>query len=266
VNDDQSEFAARWEVWHAEYETQRARPHGFLSITALHWLNDEPTRFNDAPGAWSCGTSGVRVQLNIDEDLTVEGVRVSDHYDFENVDEQGQQATFDDRLVEVCRRDGQFMIRPRDPSNPIRTDYAGTATYPPKVEWAVRGIFHPYPSTQFVQVGASVDGLTQVYESKGEIQFEIAGQKLRLVAFQDDDPDELFIVFTDETAGSTTYPACRFLTSDAPAHAGRVVLDFNRATNPPCAYTNFATCPLPPSANHLGIRVEAGEMFAPAPR
>jgi uncharacterized protein len=228
----------------------------------MHWLNQEPTRFDDVPGAWSSGASGVRVHLNSDEELTVEKVRISDYYDFEDVDEQGQQATFDDRLVEICRRDGQFMIRPRDPNNPVRTGYTGTATYPPNIEWTVNGKFHPYDEPRSVQVGASVEGLTQVYESTGEIEFEIADQVLRLVAFQDDDPLELFIVFTDQTAGSTTYRACRFLTTDAPDSEGHVVLDFNRATNPPCAYTDFATCPLPPRENHLSVKVEAGEMVA----
>jgi uncharacterized protein len=262
VNEDQREFAARWDIWHREFETRRARPYGFLSITAMHWLNQEPTRFDDVPGVWSSGASGVRVHLNSDEELTVGDVRISEYYDFEDVDEEGQQATFDDRLVEVCRRDGQFMIRPRDPNNPVRTGYTGTPTYPPTIEWAVKGTFRSYDETQFVHVGASVEGMMQVYESKGEIEFEIAGQVLRLVAFQDDDPQELFIVFTDLTAGSTTYPACRFLTTDAPDSDGHVVLDFNRATNPPCAYTDFATCPLPPSGNHLNVKIEAGEMVA----
>jgi uncharacterized protein (DUF1684 family) len=225
----------------------------------MHWLNDEPQRFDDVPGTWSSGDGGVRVLLNSDEELVVEGVRVSGGYDFEDVDEHGQLATFDDCLVEVCRRDRQFMIRPRDPNTPVRINYSGTLTYPPRIEWAMRGTFHPYEETQSVHVGSSVEGLSQVYESKGEIEIEIDNQVLRLVAFHDNDPDELFIVFTDLTAGSTTYRACRFLSADAPDTEGRVVLDFNRATNPPCAYTIFATCPLPPARNHLPVCIEAGE-------
>ena len=84
---------------------------------------------------------------------------------------------------------------------------------------------------------------------------------LRLVAFHDDDPEGLFIVFTDQTAGDTTYPACRFLSTDAPDSNGHVMLDFNRATNPPCAYTDFATCPLPPPQNRLPVPVAAGEQM-----
>jgi uncharacterized protein (DUF1684 family) len=262
VNEDQNGFAARWEIWHKEFEARRSRPHGFLSITAMHWLTQEPTRFDEVPGAWSSGASDVRVHLNSNEELTVEDVRISEYYEFVDVDEEGQWATFDDRLVEVCRRDGQFMIRPRDPNNPVRTGYKGTPTFPPNIEWLVNGTFRSYEETQSIHVGASVEGMTQVYESNGEIEFEVGGQVLRLIAFHDHDPQELFIVFTDQTAGSSTYPACRFLDTDAPDSEGLVVLDFNRATNPPCAYTDFATCPLPPSGNHLNIKVEAGEMVA----
>jgi uncharacterized protein (DUF1684 family) len=260
--ENEEEFAARWETWHRDFETRRARPHGFLAITAMHWLNSEPTRFDDVPGVWLASSSGVQVLLDGDEELKVDNVRVSGRHDFENVDEQGQQATFGDRLVEVCRRDGAFMIRPRDPNNPARVDYAGTSAYPPREEWSVAGTFHQYEATQSIEVGASVEGMTQAYESRGEIEFEIGGQVLRLIAFQDDDPEELFIVFTDQTAGTTTYPACRFLSTRAPDSESRVVLDFNRATNPPCAYTDFATCPLPPPVNHLSVAIEAGEQFS----
>jgi uncharacterized protein (DUF1684 family) len=256
---DEGDFILQWERWHQEHEQRRASPLGFLAITGLHWLSDQPARFDDVPGSWSSDSDGVNVQLDVGEDLIVAEQHVSGRYRFLDVDERGVRARFGDAIVEVARRGNLFMIRPRDPTNSVRTRYAGTPTYPASTEWIAKGTFHPYDETQSVHVGASVEGLTQVYESRGEIEFELANQVLRLVAFQDDDPQELFIVFTDQTAGSTTYRACRFLSADAPDAEGHVVLDFNRATNPPCAYSDFATCPLPPARNQLPIRVEAGE-------
>lgn len=104
-----------------------------------------------------------------------------------------------------------------------------------------------------------------MYESPGEIEFELAGKVLRLIAFNGDDPGELEIIFADATSGTTSYAACRFLTVDPPGPGGHVTLDFNRATNPACAYTDFATCPLPPASNHLPVPIEAGERIPSDP-
>ena len=93
----------------------------------------------------------------------------------------------------------------------------------------------------------------------GEVEFEAGGQTLRLTAFNGQTPGSLFILFTDTTSGVTTYPANRSLPVPAPDGDGRVTLDFNRAVNLPCAYTEFATCPLPPAGNRLPVAVEAGE-------
>ena len=166
---------------------------------------------------------------------------------------------FDGKVVEVCRRGVTFMLRVRDPDNPIRTGYVGTPAYPASLSWVVEGTFVPFTLPKLVEVGASVEGLTHVYHSPGVIEFELEHAIRQLVAFNDDEPNELFIVFADQTSGSTTYAACRFLSVNALGPDGAVTIDFNRATNPPCAYTEFATCPLPPRENHLAVHVEAGE-------
>lgn len=257
--DPTSDFVDEWGKWHHEHELRRARPGGFLSITGLHWLDDEPRRFDDVPGAWSTGDDGVLVTLKEDEELTHDGARVTGAHRFERIDEVGAWASFGENLVEIARRDGSFMIRPRHRDHLIRTQYRGTPTYPPSVEWVLGGRFVAYDAPRSVTVGATVEGLEHVYESPGEVEFRHSGKVLRLVTFNGDESDEFEIVFTDETAGSTTYAACRFLSVRGLGPNGEVALDFNRATNPPCAYTDFATCPLPPSENHLPIRVEAGE-------
>ena len=104
-----------------------------------------------------------------------------------------------------------------------------------------------------------VDGLRHVYAAPGQIEFSVDGQALRLTAFNGRSPGSLHVLFTDATSGVTTYPASRSLQIDAPGEDGTVTLDFNRAVNLPCAYTEFATCPLPPAENRLPIPVEAGE-------
>jgi uncharacterized protein (DUF1684 family) len=258
-HEDPSKFAAQWERWHRAHEVQRARAHGFLAVTGMHWLTLDPQRFDDAPGSWSSDDDGVRVELADGEELVVGHDRVRGDHHFKDVDELGIQASFGNAIVEVCRRDGHFMIRPRHPDHVVRTTYAGTPAFPASVDWVVRGTLTRRDPPRSITVAANVEGLTHVYESPGEVAFTLAGQSLRLVAFNGEEAGELFIVFTDATAGETTYAACRFLTVDAPGPEGYVTMDFNRATNPPCAYTDFATCPLPPTENHLKVPVEAGE-------
>ncbi|MBT6147002.1 MAG: DUF1684 domain-containing protein, partial [Gemmatimonadetes bacterium] len=92
----------------------------------------------------------------------------------------------------------------------------------------------------------------------GDLQFAISGQSHHLQALDGGD-GRLFIIFTDLTSGRTTYDAGRFLWADAPDETGHTVLDFNQAYNPPCAFSPFATCPLPPPGNHLNVAVMAGE-------
>ena len=110
---DELNFVLEWERWHHEHEQRRARPHGFLSITAMHWLSDEPSRFDDVPGAWASDGSDVTVQLEADEELVVNALRLVGDHRFANVDEVGVNASFGDAIVEVAKRDSLFMIRPR---------------------------------------------------------------------------------------------------------------------------------------------------------
>jgi uncharacterized protein (DUF1684 family) len=96
--------------------------------------------------------------------------------------------------------------------------------------------------------------------SPGALVFEINGTEYRLDPVLEKGSKQLFVIFADITAGKETYGAGRYLYVDPPGADGRVIVDFNRAYNPPCAFTKFATCPLPPRQNRLAVRVEAGEM------
>jgi uncharacterized protein (DUF1684 family) len=117
----------------------------------------------------------------------------------------------------------------------------------------------PFSSPRPTTVGAAVAGLEHVYEAPGRVEFELLGELLSLTVFDGAAPGSLFALFTDATSGISTYAANRSLQIEAPDADGAVVLDFNRATNLPCAYTDLATCPLPPTENRLPVAIEAGE-------
>lgn len=253
-------FTQEWAAWHEEHERKRASAHGFLAITSIRWLAEEPETYDDVPGAWSSGPDGVVVSLGDGESLVIDGIEVTGRHSFGVIAEgDGVTAGFGDAVVEVAKRGGSDIIRPRHPDSPILTGYRGTPAYAPDPAWAVRGRFLAYNRPVPTTVGSVVDGLEHVYEAVGEIEFEAGGAVHRLIAFPGSAPGSLHVLFRDETSGKTTYAANRSLSIGAPDAERHVVVDFNRATNLPCAYTTHATCPLPPVGNHLAVAVEAGE-------
>jgi uncharacterized protein len=261
---DTSTFQQEWTEWHAQHEAVRADRHGFLAITGLYWLNGEPQRIPDAPGEWSTGPGGVVVRLAEGEELLIDGRQVRGEQAFGVIPERGGVSVgFGDAVIEVARRGGSDVVRPRHPDSPVLAGYSGTPAYPADPRWQVTGRYAPFDEPRPTTVGAVVEGLQHVYDAPGRIEFSVDGQPLSLTAFNGATPGSLFVLFTDATSGVTTYAANRSLKVDPPAADGTVVLDFNRATNLPCAYTEFATCPLPPAENHLPVAVEAGEQKPP---
>ncbi|GII23201.1 DUF1684 domain-containing protein [Planosporangium mesophilum] len=257
---NQDTFRADWDAWHEAHEKARADRHGFLAISGLHWLTGEPQRFPDAPGAWSTGPDGVVVDLDEGEELTIDGHTVRGRHSFGPLAERTDvKAGWGDAVIEVAKRGGFDIVRPRHPDHPVRVNYAGTPAYPADPHWAVTGRYVPFDKPVPTTVGAVAEGIEHVYDAPGRIEFEVDGTALSLTAFNGHTPGTLNVLFTDATSGVTTYPANRSLQVSAPAPDGTVTLDFNRAVNLPCAYTEFATCPLPPAENRLPVAIEAGE-------
>ncbi|GAA0576086.1 DUF1684 domain-containing protein [Paractinoplanes ferrugineus] len=249
-----------WAQWHTAHEQQLAAPHGFLAITSLNFLTTTPQRFPDAPGAWSTGPAGVVVALDDGETVTVDGVEKTGTVTLGVIAErEGIDVLAGDAVLEVAKRGGFDIVRPRHPAHALREQFHGTPAYEPDEKWVLSGRFVPFEAPRDVTVGAAVEGLEHVYESPGQVEFEALGTPLALTVFNGRSPGSFFALFTDETSGVTTYAANRSLAIDAPTADGTVTLDFTRATNLPCAYTDFATCPLPPAENRLPIAVEAGE-------
>lgn len=254
-----STFIQDWADWHAGHEANLAAPHGFLAVTSLNFLGPEPTRFSDAPGVWRSTAAGVSVDLDPDERLELDDRPITGHHDFGVLPERGGVTVRSgDVALEVAKRGGFDILRPRHPDNALRTSFTGTPTFEPTPEWVVTGYYSSFVKPRPTTVGAAVEGLEHVYDAVGEITFEIAGRRLSLTAFPGHRDGDLLVLFSDETAGVTTHPAVRSIAVPAP-DGGEVVLDFNRAVNLPCAYTPHATCPYPPLENRLPIAVTAGE-------
>ena len=255
-------FAAAWTAWHEEHERRRADEHGFLAITSIRWLDATPTRFDDVPGSWSTGDAGPLVELADGETLEIDGTTITGLHRFGPLAERSSLlARWPDgdrtAVVEIARRGGNDIIRPRHGDAPILTAYRGTEAFPASERFVVEGAYVPFETPREVTVGSVVDGLQHVYAAPGAVEFELDGPQ-RLTAFDGHDGG-LLLLFTDATSGVTTYAANRSVSVSAPDAEGRVEIDFTRAVNLPCAYTPYATCPLPPAENRLAVAIEAGE-------
>jgi uncharacterized protein len=159
----------------------------------------------------------------------------------------------------VIKRGDRFGVRVKDRESPARREFAGLRWFPIRDDRRVRARFVAHATPTTIPI-ANVLGNVDSWPSPGYAVFTLDGRECRLTAVLDGaDAKELFFVFRDLTTGEETYPGGRFLYADMPVD-GEVVLDFNKAHSPPCAFTPFATCPVPPKENHLGVRIDAGEL------
>jgi uncharacterized protein len=156
----------------------------------------------------------------------------------------------------VIKRADRYGIRMKDPQSDLRKAFHGLDYFPVREEYRLTAKFVPEPRKIPI---TNVLGQTEPEDSPGYVIFQVGGREVRLYPVLDEpDSKELSFIFRDLTSGKETYGAGRFLDTELP-HDGKVVLDFNKAYNPPCAFTPYATCPLPPKENRLPVRIEAGE-------
>jgi len=261
------------EDWRAHREARLKADDGWLTVAGLFWLSDGDntagtgadcsimlpansaparigtfqfhagrTSFHAAPGA--------TVAINGRPASGTATLKVDD-------DKDGPDTLSINALtMYVIHRGDKYGIRLKDRNSEYRREFAGLHWYPIRPEYRVTAKFMAWPQPKEIPI-ANILGQTEPTPSPGYLEFSLNGVKLHIDAVTED--DSLFLIFRDQTAGRATYGAGRFLNADMPKD-GIVVLDFNKAYNPPCAFTPYATCPLPPPQNRLTVAIEAGEL------
>ena len=169
---------------------------------------------------------------------------------------RADRVVYAELVLEVMERGDAFAVRVRDVSR-AKPEFAGFDHYPIRAEWRIVARFEPYTPERAIELVWEA-GMQEPYFSPGAAVFEKDGATYRLDPVFESDRKRLWIVFADQTSRSETYGAGRFLYAPPPEN-GEIVLDFNRAFNPPCAFSPYTACPLPPFQNRLALRVEAGE-------
>ena len=180
-----------------------------------------------------------------------------------NSDKTNPRLTIASLTMYVIRRGERYALRIKDSQSAALTGFHGLNWYPPNPKYRVTARWIPYKPPRTTSLTTFI-GTHYSQPVPGVAEFELAGKTYRLEPVIEDPAEEkLFFILRDTTSKSTTYGACRFLYTGYPdqglAHPGTLVLDFNQIENPPCAYTTFATCPLPPPGNRLPIPIPAGE-------
>jgi hypothetical protein len=158
----------------------------------------------------------------------------------------------------LIKRGERLGVRIKDSRNPALLAFHGIDSYPIDLKWRFDARFDASPAGKTISV-PNILGSVEQEKSPGAVVFELEGKELRIGAVTESGTEDLFLIFGDQTNGVETYGGGRFLYAAPPDKNGRVVLDFNKAYNPPCVFTPYATCPLPPTQNRLPIRIEAGE-------
>ncbi|MBS0261183.1 MAG: DUF1684 domain-containing protein [Planctomycetes bacterium] len=277
-------FAEEVTQWRATREEKLKAANGWLSLVGRYPLREGSTSFgtgkeNDVvfPAALT-GTGPDRLgTLIVDAQAKTVTLRLAEGVTMRSVSD-GQPFTGERRLgtatdkrdwvqlerlaLHVIHRDGKFILRLADNESPNRTQFPGCQWYPPDESYRVEARFVPYPAGKTLSIVNIIDEVSQ-QPCAGYAEFELHGATHRLDAIREG--DGLFFVFRDATAGDTTYGSARFIDIDKqPAANATFILDFNKAYNPPCAFSEYTTCPLPPRQNILKIRIEAGEKFQKA--
>lgn len=270
-------FAQAEQAWRDQRRENLLKPDGWTSLIGLHWIEPGPHYFGSAAdngirlamGPGHFGMLDLRpggkirfvpergVALTVDDQPLKGAVTLVS--DAEAGEGGPSRLGFDDGkgLATVIKRGDRYALRVKHADAPTRTGFAGLQYWPADPSWKIEGKFVPHPPGKTIEI-ADIIGTLNAVPNPGAVEFQRDGRTYRLEAL-DEGEEELFLVFADRTNGHDSYGAGRFLYAPKPDAQNRVVLDFNRSYNPPCAFTPFATCPLPPPENRLDLAVLSGE-------
>lgn len=260
-------------AWHQQRIADLKKENGWLNLAGLFWLKPGINSFGSSDSAdvsfpnshlskvagyFKWEDSLVHLHVNGTDPVTINGIRVYDTVMFNLSAGQSLVGSFESLRWTIIKREDRVGIRLRDLNSRKVSEFHGIHRFPVQEAYRIQARFIP-AADKYITI-TNVLGQKTPQRSPGQLQFELNGQQYTLDPLQEG--DALFIIFGDGTSGKSTYPSGRFLIAEKPDAQGFTVLDFNKAYNPPCAFTAFATCPLPPRQNWLPVSVKAGEQFS----
>ena len=257
------EIHRRWERWRERRDAEFAKPHGWLSLTALHWLDEDPTAYDGLPGLWWADEAGIHHDPTPDtatdrrpDAVLIDGEPVTNAGLVWDRTTDAPAVALGEQHLELMERGGFLAIRVRDPHAPALAAYTGVPFFDYDPEWRIIGRYRAYPQAEEQAIGSAAARVETSTRVVGEVDLDIDGttQTLKITG-----GDGTWLVsFRAATSGNESAGACRWVwLSTEPTD--ELVVDFNFAANPPCAFSDYGTCPLPPAGNTLTAAVRAGE-------
>jgi len=271
-------YAKEIEQWHQERWKELNNESGWLTVIGLFWLKEGENKFGSDPdndiilpkekvaghaGTLSLHNGFVRIDATQDG-MTVDDkpIKSLDLKSDADADDQPTIVRLASVSFQIIKRGDKLGLRVKDSQNPDRVNFKETEFYPADLKWRLDAQFERYNPPKPMPI-ANVLGMESSESSPGAVKFEVNGKEYQLDAITEKDEPRLFMIIADTTSGKDSYPAGRYLYVDPPDASGHVIIDFNKAYSPPCAFTKFATCPLPPRQNRLPFAIEAGEKYRP---
>ncbi len=264
------EYLQEMDAWRAKRIKNLKSETGWLNLVGLYWLKEGENTFGsgknndiifpeDAPeqiGTFVLKNGKVTVNINQNVDVEINGKKITTS-ELEN-DLHGKPTVLSWKNYRwfIIKRADRFGVRLRNLEAKLVKEFKGIESYPVDEKWKVPAIFVRYKTPKLLEI-PTIIGTIEEDTAKGYLQFELEGNQFTLDPI--DSGDKFFIIFADKTSGKETYGGGRFLYVPKPDSSGKTVIDFNKAYNPPCAFTKYATCPLPPKDNYLKIAITAGE-------
>lgn len=264
-------YKASIEAWHQQRMTDLKRPNGWLNLVGLHWLHEGRNSFGSGAkndivfpagrisreaGYFEVSGQHVILHANPASRIEFDGKEVSELVQFDADSVKERQVKSGSLRWTIIKRQDKLGIRLRDDKSKVLSGFKGTEQFPVDPQYRFDARFEGGDSTRTISINNKI-GQTLTEKSPGTLVFTYAGKEYRLDAL--DEGQSILIVFADRTTGKETYGAGRFLTLKKPSPGDHVTLDFNKSYNPPCVFTPYATCPLPPPQNRLPFAVRAGE-------
>ncbi len=260
---DRAAFERDESEWRQRRSAGLRAEDSWLTLVGLDWLNEGPNELK-IPGG-PAGTVVLRHGSTVLEPvtgsrLTIAGKDVTGPVELQN-DAAADGPTIVKRAgvqFQIIRRNERYAVRVKDAQSDARVHFKGLDYFPPDPKWRLVAKYEPYNPPKKIPI-TNVLGMTSNEISPGALRFQVGGREYRIDPILEQGEKDLFLIIKDKTSRDSTYPAARYLYAKVPGPDGTTVVDFNKAYNPPCAFTPFATCPLPPRQNVLPFRIEAGE-------
>ncbi|TMB55723.1 MAG: DUF1684 domain-containing protein [Chloroflexi bacterium] len=274
-----SEHAAQVEAWHRERDDRLRSPDGWLTLVGLYWLEEGDNHIGAHPaneivlhahgmqpraGTLHLEDGEVHLVPHADAGLLRGGKEADEMRLLADTDGDPTILELGSLRMHLIRRGERIALRVRDREAPALGSFTGVDRFATDPGWRIVGGLEPMGDGTVEIV--DVTGRVSREASPGRFTFERGGREWGITALDGED-DTLWLVFGDATNGRETYGGGRFLYTEPKGADGTIVADFNLAYNPPCVFSEFATCPLPPAENRLNLRIEAGErMWHPPAR